>query len=74
MSMESIRNYRNVPAKRGMRVFSRHSQRWGTIISGRGGHLRIRLDGDKHAMSYHPTWKLDYYAKDGTLLFSSPQE
>jgi hypothetical protein len=63
-----------VPAKIGMRIFSRHSNRHGTIVSTTSGYLKIRLDGDKHAMCYHPTWKLDYYDKSGALIFRSPQD
>ncbi len=28
----------------------------------------------KHAMCYHPTWKLDYYDKSGSIIFRSPQD
>ena len=74
MTIAYIRKSRGVPAKRGMRVFSRHDDRWGTIVSSRSGYLRIRLDGDKHALCYHPTWELDYYDKAGAIIFRSPQE
>lgn len=74
MSMEHIRKYRGVPAKRGMRVYSRHSNRWGTITSASSGYLRIRLDGDKHTYHYHPLWKLDYYDESGSIIFKSPQD
>jgi hypothetical protein len=60
MTIASIREYRRVPAKRGMRIFYRHAGRYGAIIGSRGGDLRIRLDGDKHPGNYHPTWELDY--------------
>lgn len=61
--MDYIRRTYQVPAKRGGRV--RYTgraagERFGTILSARGGYLRIRLDGDKHAGTYHPTWKLEY--------------
>jgi hypothetical protein len=73
MSMEQIRRTRGVPAKRGMRVLYTTKNRFGTIIGARGGYLQIRLDGDKHARSYHPTWKLDYLDKDGLVIHSSEQ-
>ncbi len=62
MSMEYIRNSYAVPAKRGGRVEYTHPTppRNGTIIGSRGARLRIRLDGDKHAGNYHPTWALTY--------------
>lgn len=60
MSLEQIRRSRNVPAKRGGRVFDRFYQRYGTIVGARNGYLRIRLDGNTHPVNYHPTWELDY--------------
>lgn len=41
---------------------------YGTIASARGSHLNIRLDGIKHPMPFHPTWKLEYLptTKDGS--------
>lgn len=70
MAIAEIRRWRGVPAKRGMRILSTHSNRWGTIVGTMSGYLRIRLDGDKHAMCYHPTWRLNYYDKNGVLLHS----
>jgi hypothetical protein len=32
----------------------------GTITGARGGHLRIKLDGDFGSNPYHPTWELRY--------------
>lgn len=49
MSMEQIRKHRGVPAKRGMRVFHSHNNRYGTIKSASRGYLMIQLDGDQHA-------------------------
>ena len=63
MSMEWVRKNYGVPAKRGGRVEyngSRSGPRLGTIIASVGPHLRIRLDGDKDALIYHPTWELRY--------------
>lgn len=61
--MNYIRSYYNVPAKRGGRVKYTggiKGERFGTIKSARGGYLMILLDGDKHAGTFHPTWKLEY--------------
>ena len=73
MSMEQIRQHRGVPAKRGMRVYDRHHKKHGTIVGAKGGYVRIRLDGQRYAHSFHPTWHLDYLDKNGDVLFSSPR-
>ncbi len=64
MSLAYIRDTYKVPAKRGARVEYTWPKpaRMGTIISGRGAKLRIRLDGDSHTGLYHPTWELRYLA------------
>ena len=64
MSMKQIRESRGVPAKRGMRVYFEHGNRFGRIVSAKGGYLKILLDGDKHPGFYHPTWKIDYLQKN----------
>jgi len=66
MTMEYIRTRYGVPAKRGGRV--RYTGSFdgqpveGTILSAVTGnaHLRIHLDGEKHAEHFHPTWELEY--------------
>lgn len=58
-----IRQTYSVPAARtGARVRYRGGpvMRDGTITGECNGKLRIRLDGDKHAGLYHPTWELTY--------------
>lgn len=66
MSIEWIRNYYGVPAKRGGRVEyipcegSTDESRLGTITGTSGPHLRVRMDGDKYSFQYHPTWQLRY--------------
>jgi hypothetical protein len=62
MSIEWIRKTYKVPAKRGGRVeySGDHPPQLGTICGASGGHLSIRLDGVKHTMPFHPTWKLRY--------------
>lgn len=62
MSIDWIRRQYGVPAKKGGRVeYAGGSEpQMGTICGADGGHLTIRLDGMKHTMPYHPTWKLRY--------------
>ena len=68
MSMSQIRKARNVPAKRGGRIYYTHEGRHGTILSAKAGYLRIRLDGDKHPGSFHPTWKMQYTDNSGRVI------
>jgi hypothetical protein len=61
--VDYIRRYYGVKAKRGGRVRytgGSSGERLGTIKSARGGYLMILLDGDKHAGTFHPTWKIEY--------------
>jgi len=64
MSLVYIRRAYNVPAKRGARVRvdwdSPAPTREGTITGADGARLRIRLDGEKHSRSAHPTWRIEY--------------
>ncbi len=62
MSIEWIRKNYRVPAKRGGRVeyTGEATPQLGTICGANGGHLSIRLDGVKHPMPFHPTWKIRY--------------
>lgn len=34
--------------------------REGTITGIHTGKLKIKMDGDKHADIYHPTWEIEY--------------
>lgn len=73
MGMQQIRESRGVPAKRGMRVRytgAKDGDKLGTITTARGGYVQIRLDGEKHVHSYHPTWELDYLDDSGAILWS----
>lgn len=72
MTMAEIRKWRGVPARRGMHVLDRHTNRIGVITGTASGYLRIRLQGNNFSLCYHPTWKLDYLTKDGYVLFESP--
>lgn len=62
MSLEWIRKYYGVPARRGGRVeyTGGGGNELGTIFGTSGPHLRIRLDGKKHSTPFHPTWELRY--------------
>lgn len=62
MTMAYVRKAYGVPAKRGMRVVytGGGAPVGGTIRSARTGRLKIQLDGEKVAKSYHPTWELSY--------------
>lgn len=68
--MEWVRRNYRVPARRGGRVeyLGNGSTIEGTIRSARGGYVYIQLDGDRHSLPFHPTWKLRYLHPD------SPQE
>lgn len=75
MSMKWIRSQYGVPAKRGGRVeytpcegSTDKTGRFGTITGTSGPHLLIRLDGEKHARPYHPTWQLRYLTEAGRAL------
>ncbi|MCR6502535.1 hypothetical protein MUO32_26260 [Shinella sp. CPCC 101442] len=71
MTMAYIRNAYRVPAKRGGRVEytgNKSGSRLGTIIGTYSAKLKIRLDGEKHGGSYHPTWKLRYLDAAGDVL------
>ena len=58
MSMAYIRDHYDVPAKRGMEVVAQG--RNGRIVGSRGAYLRIKVDGEKNILSFHPTWKMEY--------------
>lgn len=62
MSLAYIRKYYSVPAKRGGRVeyMGDGKPEYGTICGASGARLAIRIDGVKHSMPFHPTWKLRY--------------
>lgn len=65
MSLDYIRNAYGVPAKLGGRVRywgDPAGERFGTIKGAKGARIKIRLDGDRHANPFHPTWKLEYLA------------
>lgn len=55
MSLEYIRTYYKVPAKRGTRVRILPQDGEGVITGASGPHVMVRRDGLKHALPYHPT-------------------
>lgn len=61
--MDYVRRIYGVPAKRGGRVTYTGAVDGrplrGTITSA-DHRLRVRLDGDNHSSSFHPTWELTY--------------
>jgi len=52
-SLEYVRNYYKVPAKKGGRVVAYGKP--GVITGGQGQYVLIKLDTLKHANPYHPT-------------------
>jgi len=58
MSLEYIRVYYQVPAKKGSRVKAYGES--GVITGASGPHLLIKLDGQKHSNPYHPTDGIEY--------------
>lgn len=62
MSLAYVRKAYQVPAKRGGRVryTGERREEFGTIVGAAGGHLKVRLDGVRHSMPFHPTWEIEY--------------
>jgi len=63
MSMERVRNYYGVPAKRGVKIIYKGDgvPKNGVIKSASSGNrLRVLLDGYKHLVTLHPTWEIEY--------------
>jgi len=56
--MEWIRRHYNVPAKRGMKVIAQG--RKGIIVGSKGEYLRVRVEGEKNTISFHPEWEMEY--------------
>ena len=63
MSLNYIREFYNVPAKRGMSVLVQGKK--GIIVGARHQYLRIRIEGEKKIGSYHPTWEIEYLSQKG---------
>ena len=71
MTLQHIRDSRGVPVKRGMRVryTGGVAPKYGTVIGAKHGYVRIRIDGEKNAGSYHPTWELEYFDSEGVKVW-----
>lgn len=74
MSMQYIRDYYKVPAKRGARI------RWtgavnsgyieGTIIGSTGQYIRVRFDKEpSRTLTLHPMWKVEYLPTTDVRFF-----
>jgi hypothetical protein len=62
-----VRRYYGVPAGRGVRVTD-YQGRTGTIT--RATHyVFVRLDGTRHAIPFHPTWRLTYHTDAGDVVY-----
>lgn len=79
MSMDYIRSYYDVPAKRGIFVLiatPNGSSRIGKIVGSRGAYLRVKIDNT--IGTYHPTDLVQYFtcsecAKQETCNFAFDQ-
>lgn len=62
MSLDYISETYRVPASKGGRVeyTGGGAPVQGTITGADGARLMIRLDGEKLARRYHPTWEIRY--------------
>ena len=55
--------------KKGMKVQSTYSLKFGVIKSGNSsGNLNVLFDGEKKVDNCHPTWCMKYFDVDGTVL------
>jgi len=65
MGFEYINNTYGLNLKRGVRVVYSGVKppKLGTVIKADGAHVLIRLDGERIARPYHPTWELLYLAE-----------
>lgn len=68
MSMASIRRAYGVPARRGMRVRVDGAEGVITSASPSSMHLRVRLDGHRHPVPFHPTWRVVYLDAQGVAI------
>ena len=56
--MKYIREQYGVPAKIGMKVVAQG--RDGTIVGARCEYIRVKIDGEKNVLLFHPTWEMEY--------------
>lgn len=62
-----IRSMYGVPARIGGRIFFIDHEKFGTIKSTNGTHLRIRIDGESRSKCFHPTYNLIYLPTENLL-------
>ena len=65
MSMQYIRDAYSVPAKRGGHIKitpdgNRGITFDGIIVGSKGAYLRVRVEGQRRLLTYHPTWNIEY--------------
>lgn len=58
MAFDYIRRHYKVPAKKGGRVL--FQGRPGVIVGSYQCYIKVRLDGERRAGVYHPTWEMVY--------------
>lgn len=68
MSLDYIRSYYQVPAKRDMRVVA--DGKPGVIVGAEGQWLRIRIDGEVSPTFWHPTWRVEYLPEPAEAVAS----
>ena len=66
-SLDYVRRWYGVPAKRGMRVTC--DGKPGTLTCGDGAHIRVRLDGENRSEKWHPTWRVTYHTPEGDVSY-----
>ena len=60
-ALKYIRDRYMVEAHRGHRIsYGSKNPVEGTILGGKDGRLRVRLDGSKRTVLLHPTWEISY--------------
>lgn len=61
-SLAYIRDYYGVPAQLNGRVLYtwQAANQLGTIVGTSGARLLVLMDGERHAVPFHPTWELQY--------------
>ena len=55
--------------KRGMRVKSTHSGKYGRISGVNSSeNLNVIFDGETHVSNCHPTWMMQYFNSEGVVI------
>ena len=72
-SLKYIRDAYMVEAHRGHRIlYGKVHPVEGTILGGKNGRLRVRLDGRKHTVLLHPTWHVTYLLQNADEHATTP--